>query len=389
MKILFVEAVQNYGGARKSTVELAGRLQENGHGVKIIDFWGTCEPFVQAMEKHNISYSILDKRQTPFILASSNKIKMLSNYMKYLQLLSAYRKKIKLLINDFQPDLVIVNNTKTLSILSKSGSYKIAFFARGWFLPRTVNRFNTILIKKLTDIYIGVSQSTRQAIFSGGFAALEDIYTVPNAIDYTGFLNDFKDRENIPNWSDEQADRPFVIMHCGGFLPSKGQHITIEIAKKLKRDKVRFKILLVGIIYQGDASQKYYDKILKQIEEEQLQEYFEIVLNKSDVLEYFGKMDVLLHPSSTEGLPRVVMEAMALGKPVIGNAVGGMTDYILHGFTGYLTNFNSIEDYIKYCGLLQKDKELYGFISNNASGLIGKCYTTDNQIEQLLKIKVK
>ena len=284
MKILFVEAVQNYGGARKSTVELAGRLQENGHGVKIIDFWGTCEPFVQAMEKRNISYSILDKRQTPFILASSNKIKMLSNYMKYLQLLSAYRKKIKLLINDFQPDLVIVNNTKTLSILSKSGSYKIAFFARGWFLPRTVNRFNTILIKKLTDIYIGVSQSTRQAIFSGGFAALEDIYTVPNAIDYTGFLNDFKDRENIPNWSDEQADRPFVIMHCGGFLPSKGQHITIEIAKKLKRDKVRFKILLVGIIYQGDASQKYYDKILKQIEEEQLQEYFEIVLNKSDVL---------------------------------------------------------------------------------------------------------
>lgn len=389
MKILFVEAVQNYGGARKSTVELAGRLQEKGHGVKIIDFWGTCEPFVQAMEERNVSYTILDKRKNPVILSSSNKIKMLSNYVKYIKLLIDYRKKVKLLIADFKPDLIIVNNPKTLSILSKSRNYKIAYFARGWFLPQTVTRFNTFLIKKLTNIYIGVSQSTRQAIFSGGFAPLEDIYTVPNAIDHKTLLNNFRNKESMTNWSVEKADRPFVIMHCGGFLPSKGQHITIEIAKKLKQDKVNFKILLVGIIYKGEASQKYYDKIINQIKAEELEEYFEIVLNKSEVIEYFEKMDVLLHPSATEGLPRVVMEAMTFGKPVIGNAVGGMTDYILNGFTGYLTNFNAIEDYTNYCGLLQQDKELYGFISKNASQLIEKCYTADNQIEQLLKIKIK
>ncbi|KMQ68962.1 hypothetical protein ACM39_06690 [Chryseobacterium sp. FH2] len=389
MKILFVEAVQNYGGARKSTVELAGRLQEKDHGVKIIDFWGTCEPFVKAMEERGVSYAILDKRQTPVILTSSNKLKKFLNYVKYVQLLLSYRKKVKLLINDFQPDLIIVNNTKTLSILSKSRNYKIAFFARGWFLPKTVTRVNTFLIKKLTDIYIGVSQSTRQAIFAGGFAPLEDIYTVPNAIDYAKLLNDFKNKENTVNWGAEQTDRPFVIMHCGGFLPTKGQNITIEIAKKLKHENVNFKILLVGIIYKGGASQKYYDKIINQIKAEQLEEYFEIILNKSDVLEYFEKMDVLLHPSATEGLPRVVMEAMAFGKPVIGNAVGGMTDYILHGFTGYLTNFNAVEDYIRYCDVLQKDKELYGFISKNASELIKNSYTADNQIEQLLKIKIK
>jgi glycosyltransferase involved in cell wall biosynthesis len=388
MKVLFVEAVQDYGGARKSTVELAGRLQDHGHGVKIIDFWGTCEPFLKAMRKNSIDYSILDKKEVPFILASNNKFKMIANFCKYFSLILSYRMKIKHIIADFQPDLIIVNNTKTLSVLSKSKSYKIAFFARGWFLPTTINLFNTILIKKLTDIYIGVSQSTRQALFAGGFANLQDIYTVPNAVDYNTLLSGLNYNQKKLCWNDDKSGRPFVIMHCGGFLPTKGQDITIEIAKRFKRDNISFKILLIGIVYKGEISQKYYEEILRLIRIHELEDYFEIILNRSDVIEYFGQMDVLLHPSSTEGLPRVVMEAMAFGKPVIGNAVGGMTDYILHGFTGYLTNFNSVEDYVGYCISLQKDKDLYKFMSNNALELVKNCYTVDNQIDQLLKIKV-
>jgi glycosyltransferase involved in cell wall biosynthesis len=389
MRVLFVEAVQDYGGARKSTVELAGRLQDRGHGVKIIDFWGTCEPFLQAMHKQGIDYAILDKKDFPFILANNNKFKMIANFCKYFNLILSYRKKVKQLIVDFQPDIIIVNNTKTLSVLSKSENYKIAFFARGWFLPNTINLFNTILIKKLTDIYIGVSQATRQALFAGGFADLADIYTVPNAVDFNELINSTSNKKRVLPWNNDNSGRPFVIMHCGGFLPTKGQDITIEVAKRFKKDNINFKILLVGIIYQGETSQKYYEEILKKIQINGLEEYFEIILNKSNVIEYFGQMDVLLHPSSTEGLPRVVMEAMAFGKPVIGNTVGGMIDYILHGFTGYLTNFNSVEDYTDYCILLQKNKDLYGFMSHNASELVKNSYTIDNQIKQLLKIKVK
>ena len=97
-------------------------------------------------------------------------------------------------------------------------------------------------------------------------------------------------------------------------------------------------------------------------------------------------MDVLIHPSATEGLPRVVMEAMALGKPVVGNPVGGMTDYILHGFTGFLANYNSVKDYVDYCCELEKNKDLYGFMSKNASQLIERCYTVHNQLNQFSKI---
>ena len=58
MKIAFVEAVQTYGGARKSTVELAKNIARNNE-VVIIDAWGCCEEFVDDVKKNHIKLKIL------------------------------------------------------------------------------------------------------------------------------------------------------------------------------------------------------------------------------------------------------------------------------------------------------------------------------------------
>src|SRR5690606_15800486 len=120
-----------------------------------------------------------------------------------------------------------------------------------------------------------------------------------------------------------------------------------------------------------------------------LQNYFELILNQSDVLEYFDQVDVLVHPSHTEGLPRVTMEAMAFGKPVIGNSVGGMTDYIVNHYTGYLTNFNHVSDYVEAILELVENKAQYQFLSNNAENLIKNGYTPEQQVKSFLKILQK
>jgi len=46
--------------------------------------------------------------------------------------------------------------------------------------------------------------------------------------------------------------------------------------------------------------------------------------------------DVLCLPSSVEGLPLVVLEAMAQGKPVVATAVGGTPELVVDGETGLL-----------------------------------------------------
>jgi len=387
MKIIFLEAVQNFGGARKSTLELAKRLQNGGNEVCVIDFWGSCTPFLKEAEKTEIQVHIIDKRDTPIVLSNPNKIIVLKNYVSYFLKWLAYRKQVSKLIQEIEVDLIVVNNLKTLSLLKKTSKYQIAYFARGWFLPQTVSRINKIIIKKLASIYIGVSQATRHAIFAGGFAKLEDIYVVPNAIDFNKTQLLLNNDNAYTRWDKEYGNRPFTLLHCGGFLESKGQHVLIEIAKKLKESNIEFKIKLVGIIYKGSASKKYYDKIIEDINKLELEQYFDIILNQSDVVQYFTECDVLIHPSATEGLPRVAMEAMCLGKPVIGNAVGGMTDFILNGYTGFLPNYNNVGDYVEYILLLYTNKDLYRTISANSKRVIRAYYKEDTQYKSFMKIQ--
>lgn len=386
MRILFLEAVQNFGGARKSTLELAKGLKNSGCEVLIVDFWGSCDPFVLEARKKELIIKFLDKRNSPLVLGNSNKLIQLKNYIKYFFIWRKYKHILNDIIEEFLPDFIVVNNTKTLSLLSKSKKYKVLFFARGWFLPTTISIFNKRIIRSKTDIFVGVSQSTRQAIYAGGFAKLDDIYVVSNSFDLCLKESVRESYKPLIPWHLETCSREFRIMHCGGFLVSKGQDMLIDLAKELISYDISFKIVVVGIIYVGKESEVFYNKLIKKISVENLEDKFEFILNESNVLRYFDQCDVLVHPSHTEGLPRVAMEAMAFGKPVIGNAVGGMTDYILHRFTGYLTNFNDIDDYVQAIVELNKNKKMYELLSINSVNLIKNSYTKENQIESFLKI---
>jgi glycosyltransferase involved in cell wall biosynthesis len=57
---------------------------------------------------------------------------------------------------------------------------------------------------------------------------------------------------------------------------------------------------------------------------------------RADVHELLSAFDVLVLSSKTEGLPLVLLEAMATGLPVVSSAVGGIPDVVEHDVTGFL-----------------------------------------------------
>lgn len=378
MKIIFLEAVQNYGGARISTVELAERLS-NKHEVFIIDFYGSCKPFIDAVIEKKIDYKIVDKRSEPYILHSNNNIlSKIFNLVFYFFHWIKLNNEIKKIVKSQNPDFIVVNNAKTLSTLAfyKNKKFITLYFARGWFLNKTISKFNKLLYKKLVNRFICVSEATRHAIYSGGMAKLDQLSVVHNAIN-----------ENLlPKETANLTYNTFKILHAGGFLPEKGQHVSIEIAKILKERGNNFTMILAGIIYKGEKSDKYFNNILNKIKEYDLEKEVIIVNNKSNVIPYFRACDAVIHPSSTEGLPRIVMEAMVLKKPVIANAVGGVIDYILNGYTGYIAEFNNPLDYVNHLEKLMNDKIQYQFITNNAYSLVTNTFTEEAQIKQFEKI---
>jgi glycosyltransferase involved in cell wall biosynthesis len=75
-----------------------------------------------------------------------------------------------------------------------------------------------------------------------------------------------------------------------------------------------------------------------------------------DALRVIRGADVVLHASSWEGMPNVIIEAMALERPVVASDIVGNRDLVKHGETGFLVREEA--DYLPYLQKLAGAKEL-------------------------------
>lgn len=129
------------------------------------------------------------------------------------------------------------------------------------------------------------------------------------------------------------------ILCVGRLTSAKGQHILLNAARILKDDGVRFRLTFIG---EGEDRQS----LEKQVRQLHLEG--EVVLTgalgQDRVMEYYRKADVFVLPSFAEGVPVVLMEAMALEIPVISTRITGIPELIEHDKTGLLvTPGSSVE----------------------------------------------
>jgi glycosyltransferase involved in cell wall biosynthesis len=111
----------------------------------------------------------------------------------------------------------------------------------------------------------------------------------------------------------------------------KGVFEYLRAAEVIKSSYPGVKIRLVGRI---DGNPNSIDtKILTHLIDNEVLEYFE---DSKDVREHIKESTVLVHPSYREGVPRVVLEAMAMGRPIITTDAPGCRETVQHGVNGFL-----------------------------------------------------
>lgn len=106
---------------------------------------------------------------------------------------------------------------------------------------------------------------------------------------------------------------------------------------------------------------------------------------REEVLDYMRRCKAVLFPSKCyEGMPMVILEAFAHGKPVITRNIGAMSSMVDHGVNGL--KYNSIDDFVKSVKLLESSEHLALELGKNALNEYKDKYTRIRGYENLLSV---
>jgi colanic acid/amylovoran biosynthesis glycosyltransferase len=128
------------------------------------------------------------------------------------------------------------------------------------------------------------------------------------------------------------------LVNVGRLCEQKGQLLLIEAAARLRDQGLEFELVIVG-----DGPMR--DEIEQLIERCCLQKQVRITgfLSNEDVRQELQQARALVLPSFAEGLPVVVMEALALSRPVISTYIAGIPELVEPGVNGWLIPAGALE----------------------------------------------
>lgn len=184
------------------------------------------------------------------------------------------------------------------------------------------------LMKRHNYPIITVSENTRQRLIRGGLSPGR-VNVLLNAIDTSV-------------WSSEGASpilRKELSLQNGDFLVGTVARITYdkdlptfyEVARLVTERIPNSRFIIVGDGYGNELTEAQAE--VKQLG---LADKVYFAGHRSDLKNVYSSLDLFLMTSRTEGMPNTVLEAMALGLPVVSTDVGGVSELVIAGETGIL-----------------------------------------------------
>jgi glycosyltransferase involved in cell wall biosynthesis len=125
-------------------------------------------------------------------------------------------------------------------------------------------------------------------------------------------------------------DDPLVV-HVGNIRPGKGHDMLIEAVRHLP-DRVT--VVSIGVEKREGDLARLRDASVQAGVEGRLR----FLGRRPDALAFIAAADVYVNPSDHEGLPVTILEALALGSPVVATAVGGVPSVVRNEETGVLVD---------------------------------------------------
>jgi len=293
MKILYVVTGLGLGGAEKVVVELADQMKFIGHHVKIVYLKGKMEVCPK------------NKDIEVIFLSLENIFNSIGAYKKY-----------KKIIKNFQPDVVHAHMIHANIFARISRKFcpvpKLICTAHNSNEGGKLRMLAYKFTNNLSDINTNVSSEASQSLINKGAFKENNITTVYNGIDLEKF--------NISTLRKNGIDEEIRFLSVGRFSQQK-DYPNLLNAIALLRNKLPFK---VKFYIAGDGELR--DVIESLIDKLEVGNLVELLGKRSDIPDLLSAADFFVLPSKHEGLPTVVIEAMACHTFVIATDCGGSAE---------------------------------------------------------------
>ena len=216
------------------------------------------------------------------------------------------------------------------------------------FRPSRIARAPLVMLDNITARLcariVTVSDATRRAFERQGFPA-ERMETVHNGVDLAAL------EAAPPTRLREELGIPteaIVFAHVGRLAPVKGQR---ELIEALRRYRGAHAVFLGSDVERGGAYARELEGLAVGLD-------VHFAGFREDAASALREADAVVLPSRIEGLPLVVLEAMAHAKAVVATAVGGTPEAVVNEETGLLVEPGDVRGLEQALARLAGDAEL-------------------------------
>ncbi len=353
--ICFFNTTKFWGGGEKWHLETATFLAHNGHQV-----------FFITHPKGELQKRIECLAVTSNPMAVSN-LSFLNPY-KMRCLVSFFRThKIQTVVFNSSSDV------KLGAVAARLAGVRAIVYRRG--IASTVKNtwLNRQLYRRFLTHLLTNSKETARAMLQRLDVpeAAKRVRTIYNGINLSHFTP-----SKLQSGSSDQSLRKVTIGTAGRLIALKGHRHLIDMASRLKKQNVDFRVLIAG-----DGPDR--DQLQNQIQKRGVDDKVQLLGFVSDMRSFLQQIDIFLFPSLTEGFGYAIVEAMAMERPVVAFNAGSIPEVVEDEHSGFLVPPNDVDALTQKTILLAKDLDLRKRMGNSGKARAKEMFDHMAQLNKL------